>query len=185
MISKARNAARAARSGTRAAEAGAEAPRPLVLGEFLPYRLSVVTEAVSSLFATRYQERFGLSIPEWRVVAVVGEQGSPTTQEVIERTGMDRVRVSRAVIRLADKGLLDRRAHPRDQRAQILSLTRQGLATYRQIVPLALTLQAALASALTEAERRQLDGILDKIGARAREMLGEEAGHGEAEEEAG
>ncbi|MHB0696575.1 MarR family winged helix-turn-helix transcriptional regulator, partial [Roseomonas mucosa] len=66
MISKARNAARAARSGTRAAEAGAEAPRPLVLGEFLPYRLSVVTEAVSGLFATRYQERFGLSIPEWR-----------------------------------------------------------------------------------------------------------------------
>ena len=185
MISKARNAARAARSGTRAAEAGAEAPRPLVLGEFLPYRLSVVTEAVSSLFATRYQERFGLSIPEWRVVAVVGEQGSPSTQEVIERTGMDRVRVSRAVIRLADKGLLDRRTHPRDQRAQILSLTRQGLATYRQIVPLALTLQAALASALTEAEQRQLDGILDKIGTRAREMLGEEAGHGEAEEAEG
>ncbi|EHL99955.1 transcriptional regulator, MarR family [Acetobacteraceae bacterium AT-5844] len=143
---------------------------PLVLQAFLPYRLSVVTEAVSGLFASRYQERFGISIAEWRVVAVVGEHVTQTTQEVIERTGMDRVRVSRAVIRLSDKGLLDRQPHPRDQRAQILRLTRQGQAIYRQIVPLAWELEAALAGALTDAERRQLDNILDKIGQRAKEI---------------
>jgi DNA-binding MarR family transcriptional regulator len=145
---------------------------PLVLQDFLPYRLSVVTEAVSGLFATRYQERFGLSIPEWRVVAVVGQQGGPSTQEVIERTGMDRVRVSRAVIRLADKGLLERLQHPRDQRAQLLQLSRQGRAVYREIVPLAREMQAALASALSEAEQRQLGTILEKIGRRTRELSG-------------
>lgn len=151
---------------------------PLILQEFLPYRLSVVTEGVSSLFATRYQERFGLSIPEWRVVAVTGQQGTPTTQEVIERTGMDRVRVSRAVIRLADKGLLDRLAHPRDQRAQILRLTRKGRDVYAKIVPLARALQASLASALSEAEQRQLSAILEKIGTRTRELMAEDGDAG-------
>lgn len=145
---------------------------PLILQDFLPYRLSAVTEAVSSLFATRYQERFGLSIPEWRVVAVVGQHGSLSTQQVIEHTGMDRVRVSRAVIRLADKGLLDRRPHPQDQRAQMLRLSRQGRAVYRQIVPLARDLQTALAAALTEAEQRQLGAILEKIGRRTRQLAG-------------
>jgi DNA-binding MarR family transcriptional regulator len=143
---------------------------PLILQDFLPYRLSVVTEAVSSLFAMRYQERFGLSIPEWRVVAVVGQHGRLSTQQVIEHTAMDRVRVSRAVIRLADKGVLDRRPHPQDQRAQLLQLSRQGRAVYAQIVPLALDLQAALSTALTAAEQQQLGTILEKIGRRTREL---------------
>jgi len=143
---------------------------PLILQDFLPYRLSVVTEAVSGLFATHYQQRFGLSIPEWRVVAVVGQHGTASTQEVIERTGMDRVRVSRAVIRLADKGLLQRQPHPRDQRAQMLRLSRKGRTVYGEIVPLARALQAALASALSEREQQQLLAILDKVAARTRQL---------------
>lgn len=145
---------------------------PLILQDFLPYRLSVVTEAVSSLFATRYQERFGLSIPEWRVVAVVGQHGALSTQQVIEQTGMDRVRVSRAVIRLADKTLLSRAVHPQDQRAQILQLTSAGHAIYCQIVPLAREMQEALSAALTESEQRQLAVILQKIGRRTEELSG-------------
>lgn len=145
---------------------------PLILQEFLPYRLSVVTEAVSSLFAARYQQRFGLSIPEWRVVAVVGQHGTLSTQQVIEHTGMDRVQVSRAVIRLADKALLNRQSHPHDQRAQVLTLSRQGRAVYNEIVPLARDMQAALAAALTESEQRQLGAILEKIGRRTRELSG-------------
>jgi DNA-binding MarR family transcriptional regulator len=145
---------------------------PLVLRDFLPYRISVVAEAVSTLFATRYEERFGVSIPEWRVMAVVGEGGQQTTQQVIARTGMDRVRVSRAVIRLADKGLLDRSPQPNDARAQRLALSRRGRAIYDQIVPLARGMQADLADALTEAERAQLDRILTKLAGRAAEMRG-------------
>ncbi|WP_376095843.1 MarR family winged helix-turn-helix transcriptional regulator [Roseomonas sp. CCTCC AB2023176] len=148
------------------------ARQPLILGDFLPYRLSVVTEAVSRLFAQRYEERFGLSIPEWRVMAVVGEAPPRATQEVIERTGMDRVKVSRAAIRLADKGLLARQADPADARAHLLSLTEQGEATYRAIVPLARDLHAALAAGLTEEEQAALDRILGKIGERARALSG-------------
>jgi DNA-binding MarR family transcriptional regulator len=150
-----------------------DAAVPLALGEFLPYRFSVVAEAISRLFATRYEQSFGLSIPEWRVMAVLGEAAPLSTQDVISRTGMDRVRVSRAVIRLADKGLLDRRAHPQDQRAQVLQLSRPGRAVYAEIVPLARDMQAALAAALTEAEQQQLGLILEKIGRRTRELFGE------------
>lgn len=149
--------------------------QPLILGEFLPYRLSVVTEAVSRLFAERYEARFGLTIPEWRVMAAVGESAPRTTGEVIATTRMDRVKVSRAVIRLGDKGLLDRRADPRDARAQVLSLTAEGEAAYRAIVPLARDLQAALAAALTAEEAAALAAILGKLDARAAALAGDQA----------
>lgn len=140
---------------------------PLVLGEFLPYRLSVVAEEVSRLFATRYEAEFGLSIGEWRVLAVLGELAPRSTQQVIEKTGMDRVRVSRAAIRLADKGLVERSRLPGDARARLLRPSARGRAVYRRIVPLARDMQAALTEALTLQEQGQLDAILRKLAARA------------------
>jgi len=143
----------------------------LLLAEFLPYRFSVVSERMSRLFAGHYERAFGVSIPEWRVMAVLGERAPRSTQEVIEATAMDRVKVSRAVIRLADKGLLARRPHPEDQRAQLLCLTRRGIAIYRQIVPHACALQAELAAALTPEAARALDRILGKLQSRLAALL--------------
>lgn len=145
---------------------------PLALDRFLPYRLSVVWEVVSRLLATRYEERFGLTIPEWRIIAVTGERGEQTTQQIIDRTRMDRVRASRAVIRLSDKGLITRIFKPSDQRAQILDLSAQGVEVYRKIVPLAQSFQAQLSAALTVMERKQLDTILDKLAACAEQLGG-------------
>jgi DNA-binding MarR family transcriptional regulator len=144
-------------------EPTAEGEAPLVLAGFLPYRFSVVAERMSQVFAERYQREFGLSIPEWRVMAVLGERAPRATQEVIEATEMDRVKVSRAVIRLADKALVARRPHPGDQRAQMLSLTRRGLGIYRRIVPLARSLHAELAASLQPEELQALDRILTKL----------------------
>lgn len=146
------------------------APPPLRLQEFLPYRFSVLAERMSRIFAERYEREFGIGIPEWRVMAVLGEQAPRGTQEVIEATEMDRVRVSRAVIRLADKGLLTRRAQPGDKRAQVLRLSRSGLATYRQIVPLARKLQAELAAKLEPDELGLLHRMLDKLHAGVGEL---------------
>lgn len=144
---------------------------PLRLAEFLPYRISVAAESVSRAFANRYEAEFGLSIPEWRLMAVLGDEGRLSTQALIARTEMDRVKVSRAVIRLADKGLIDRTSHPEDQRAQLLSLSAKGQALYQQIVPRALALQGELAGALTPAELSALSRILDKVHRRAAELL--------------
>lgn len=149
-------------------------PAPLRLAEFLPYRLSVAGETVSRAFADRYEAEFDLSIPEWRVMAILGEGAPLTTQEVIARTEMDRVKVSRAVIRLAAKELIARAPYPGDQRAQVLRLAPRGLALYRRIVPRARALQAELAEALTDEERRALDTILHKLHRRAARLMGRE-----------
>lgn len=140
---------------------------PLRLAEFLPYRFSIVAERMSRLFAQRYERAFGLTIAEWRVMAVLGEQAPLATQRVIEATEMDRVKVSRAVTRLADKGLISRQAPREDRRAQRLDLTLQGRAMYEQIIPLAHHLQAQLAHQLDPAERDALERILDKLHAAA------------------
>src|SRR5690348_7588077 len=81
---------------------------PLQLAQFLPYQLSILAESVSRAFARHYAQRFGITIPEWRLIAVLGESGPQTTKAVIARTRMDRVNVSRAAIRLEDKGLIVR-----------------------------------------------------------------------------
>jgi DNA-binding MarR family transcriptional regulator len=158
-------------SAAAAPECAAEGDAPLVLAEFLPYRFSVVAERMSRVFAECYEREFGLGIPEWRVMAVLGERAPRSTQQVIEATEMDRVKVSRAAIRLADKGLLAREPHPDDQRAHILSLTRRGLGIYHRIVPLARSLQAELAAALKPEEMRALDRILVKLHASAGELI--------------
>ena len=145
------------------------AEAPLELGRFLPYRLSVTAECMSRVFAESYERRFGLTIPEWRVMAVLGEGEAPRpTQGIIEATEMDRVKVSRAVTRLVDKGLVFRRTAPEDQRSQILALSRKGVALYRQIVPLAHALQAELTAGLGHEELALLDRMLAKLHARAR-----------------
>ena len=73
------------------------------LARFLPYRLSVVTEQISRLVASTYAERFGLSVPEWRVIAHLGYSTSLSALAIAERTAMDKVKVSRALARLTDR----------------------------------------------------------------------------------
>ena len=150
----------------------AEPPSPLRLSEFLPYRLSVAAESVSRAFAARYEAEFGLTIPEWRVMAILGEEAPLPTRAVIARTEMDRVRVSRAVIGLSSKGLVARAAHPEDRRAQVLRLAPKGLALYRRIVPRAHALQAALVDVLSPDELRTLGDLLNRMRLRGATLLG-------------
>ncbi len=133
------------------------------LEEFLPYRLSVLSNRVSDAFARLYETRFGITIPEWRVIANVGRFGPISANGVCERSAMDKVTVSRAVQRLVDKGHLDRRTDAQDRRRSSLTLSPQGAAIYAEIVPMALRIQAALVADMDEAERRALDRLMDKL----------------------
>ena len=96
------------------------------LEDFLPYRLSVVTNRVSQAFASRYEAAWGLTIPEWRVLAVVGAFAPLSAAAVCERTAMDKVKVSRAVARLVRRGLLTRRRDAGDHRVRLLALGDEG-----------------------------------------------------------
>ncbi len=141
------------------------AEAPLVLAEFLPYRFSILGERLSRAFGARYGSAFGLGIPEWRVMAVLGERRQCSTRQVIEQTEMDRVKVSRAVTRLADMALVAQTTVPGDRRAHLLSLTRRGHGIYRDIVPIARSLQAEFVAVLDAQELLALDVILTKLHA--------------------
>ena len=133
------------------------------LEEFLPYRLSVLANQVSQGIARTYSERFGLSIPEWRVIAILGRFDHIPASAVAERSAMDKVAVSRAVRQLLDLGLIRRRDGREDRRAKPLTLTAAGRRVYEAIAPAALDFEARLLAALTPTERRSLDRILTKL----------------------
>lgn len=135
----------------------------LDLDRFVPYRLSVLTNRMSDAIARHYSHRFGLSIPEWRVMAVLGQTPGLSAREVSARTAMDKVQVSRAVAGLMRRRRVARIGDEKDGRVTRLSLTRQGTAIYDEIVPLALHLEAVFLSALSPDERAALDALMDKL----------------------
>lgn len=136
----------------------------LDLEHFLPYRLSVLSNRISQAIATRYAQRFGIGVTEWRVVAVLGRYPDLSAGEVAARTAMDKVAVSRAVARLLGRGLVERDTHGDDRRRSVLALSRDGKRIYDDIAPLALDLERRLLSRLDGDERAALDALLDKLG---------------------
>lgn len=137
------------------------------LERFLPYRLSVLTNLVSSAIAGEYQQRFGLGIPEWRVVAVLARNPGLSAAEVAAYTRMDAVAVSRAVTRLARAGRIRRSVAPDDRRRSVLRLSPAGRAVYRRIAPLALRYERELLECLGDGETVALDTIIAKLTSRA------------------
>ena len=146
----------------------------LVLEQFLPYRLSILSNTVSNTIARDYRDLFGLNIPEWRVMAVLGRFGPLTASEAGDRTAMDKVTVSRAVSRLIERKLVRRDTDMEDRRRSILKLTTQGARTHQKIVPISRDRESELAAALTETERRNLDALLAKLQQRASEIAAQE-----------
>ena len=142
------------------------------LEDFLPYRLSVAANRVSRLFARRYSEAYGLSIPEWRVLAIVGRFDTLSPSAVGEWTAMDKVKVSRAAASLVARGLLKQTQDPEDGRGRLLRLTRRGTAVYDGMVPLACELEGQLAEGLSRAEWGALLKTLDKLSTYVREFEG-------------
>ncbi|MBX3564354.1 MAG: MarR family transcriptional regulator [Sphingomonas sp.] len=137
----------------------------LILDDFLPYRLSIASNAVSDAVAGAYRAMFGLRIPEWRLVAVLAEGGNMSQQALCGRTRMDKVTVSRAAIALAERGLIARASNPEDQRSHLLTLTGEGWALYEQIAPQALEFERRIFAGFSDAEKAQLETMLHRIEA--------------------
>ncbi len=135
----------------------------LVLEDFLPYRLSILSNRVSRAIAKRYAKTFDLTIPEWRVIAVLGRRPGLTAKEVAEATEMDKVAVSRAVAKLVTSKRVAARPDSADARRQMLSLTSQGESVHARIAPIALASEQRLLAALDARERAQLDALIDRL----------------------
>ncbi|HLT90931.1 MAG TPA: MarR family transcriptional regulator [Woeseiaceae bacterium] len=142
--------------------------KQLILEDFLPYRLSILSNIVSSIIASTYEKRFGLTIPEWRVIAVLGRFPGLSAGEVAERTLMDKVAVSRAVSKLLKSGRIDRQFADADRRRSILNLTEEGRRVHDEIAPLALQFEEDLLHGLGDEEIHMLNVLTERLLARAR-----------------
>ncbi|HMA98026.1 MAG TPA: MarR family transcriptional regulator [Wenzhouxiangella sp.] len=137
--------------------------RELKLEDFLPYRLSVLSNQVSQGISETYAERFGLSVTEWRVVAILGRFPDIPATQIVEYSAMDKVAISRAVRRLLEAGLVERQRDKSDKRAKLLTLSERGHGVYSAIVPAALAYEQHLLSALSSGEQEVLRSLLDKL----------------------
>lgn len=173
----------------RPAAGGAEPDAPFALHAFLPYRVNRLATRVSKALASVYQERFDLSVPQWRVLATLagapGRQGGrdreygagpageggaaagacapPTARDLAALTGLDKVSVSRALAGLVERGLVQRQPHQSDARSSTLRLSRRGRQLFRRIAPLALAWESAWLEPLTPGERAQFLKLLAKL----------------------
>lgn len=147
---------------------------PLLLADYLPHRLAVTTKSVSDFLQRRHAEAFGLTMAEWRIVAVVGRLTTLSPSAVGEWTGMDKVKVSRSSASLVSRGLLKQSNDPSDGRGRLLRLTRKGLSVYNALVPLAYELEEKLAQGLTNNEWKVLGRALEKLELHVKQLDGED-----------
>ncbi len=155
---------------------------PLELEQFLPYRLSLLSNRMSQAMADEYQQRFALSMTEWRVMAVLArfDGEAVSAREVTSYTAMDKVAVSRALSRLVAAGRVARHTDANDKRRAVLQLTTKGWKIHDSVVPLARAHELALLSLLSGEEQRVLGRVLEKLTAGARVMIEAPAAAGKA-----
>jgi DNA-binding MarR family transcriptional regulator len=134
--------------------------KQLRLQDYLPYRLSVAANAVSRLIADAYESKFGLSIAQWRLIAVLAEEGPLTQQGLTVRTIMDKVTITRAASELQRRRLVSRMPNESDGRSHLLILSDTGRRLYEEIVPLAMEYEAQLLADIDQRQILQLEKLL-------------------------
>ncbi len=162
------------RPGQRSSVKRPSVKRPVLgpigkLEDFIPYKLSVVANRVSQSIGRLFETQFNIQVPEWRILMTLYAYDHLVFNEVVERTSMDKARVSRAQRRLVDLGLIDSANDPTDGRKVILSLTHKGEKMCRVILPEAAKREAWYLAVLDKQEHRKLDVILDKLMKRSQE----------------
>src|ERR1700690_1575239 len=168
----------------QAAVSGATANEeaPLKLEQFLPYQLNVVSSLVSQALSRVYAQRYGIGVPEWRVVVTLGQHGVMTAKAIGAHTHMHKTKVSRAVALLEKRRLIARRANREDMREAFLSLTASGRTMYEEVAPHALDFARRLTEILTPADREAFNRALKQLTAQSAQLVAEVGQEDEDEE---
>lgn len=157
--------------------AGAAAGRgddaPLKLEQFLPYRLNVVASLVSQALSRIYADRYGIGVPEWRVLVTLGQYGMMTGKAIGSHSHMHKTKVSRAVALLEKRKLITRRANRADLREAFLALTPAGRATYDDLAPIALDFANRLSETVAPADRAAFERAIDQLTQRSASLAAE------------
>ncbi len=152
----------------------APATAPLLkLEEFLPYRLNVVASLTSQALSRIYGERYGIGVPEWRVLVTLGQYGTMTGKAIGAHSHMHKTKVSRAVAALERRKWLMRRTNLEDLRESVLSLTPAGLAVYRELAPIALNFARRLEATIDPLDRAAFDRAVSRLTERSSALAAE------------
>ena len=135
----------------------------LRLEHFLPYRLSILTNKISASIADTYRGKFGLSITEWRIMAVLGEYPKISADEVSIKTQIEKSILSRAIAKLLLRKFIEREFSETDRRRSILTLTASGMSVYDEVVPLALQYESQLLKCFRGSEYEQFSKLLERL----------------------
>jgi DNA-binding MarR family transcriptional regulator len=155
-----------------AAEQGRLAEQaPLKLELFLPYQLNVVSNLVSQALSRVYARRYGIGVPEWRVVVTLGQYGVMTAKAIGAHAHMHKTKVSRAVAFLEKRRLVARRANRDDKREAFLSLTAGGRTMYEEVAPHALDFARRLTDILSPSDREAFDRALRLLTERSAQLV--------------
>lgn len=146
----------------------------LKLEDYIPYRLAVLSMRIAKTFAHRHSTRYGVSIPEWRTIMTLHHLGPCYPADVCQFSTMDKTKVNRATTRLVAAGLISRTIDANDARRCTLALTDSGKQLHDEILPIALSLEHELLSALNEEEKKIFECVLTKLDFRIRSMGSEE-----------
>jgi DNA-binding MarR family transcriptional regulator len=136
---------------------------PFSLRGFLPYQLAVLADHTSTGFGEVYSEKFGLSIPEWRVLATVGERDLLRAKDIEAERHLHKTVVSRAIARLRARGLVELKNNAEDRRESFLLLTARGRRLYSEIIPLARTYSEEILASLSITERAGLERGIERM----------------------
>lgn len=142
----------------------------LKLERFLPYRLSILSNKISSIVAETYKDKFALSVTEWRIMAVLGEYPGVSADEISVKTQIEKSILSRAISKLLKRNLIGRKIAPDDRRRSEISLSETGIAVYQEIVPLSYDYEETLLSCLSSAEREKFSELIDRLYKHAEEL---------------
>lgn len=133
------------------------------LKNFLPYRLSILSQSVSHLIAKDYGNRFGLTMHQWRCLVIINTHQNVSAKDICTHSLLDKMTVSRALRALASRDLIKTSLATDDKRKRILKLTQGGRKIYEEILPLAKNRESTLLNALTAKEVQTLDLIITKL----------------------
>ncbi|MFC4701329.1 MarR family winged helix-turn-helix transcriptional regulator [Glaciecola siphonariae] len=142
----------------------------LTLEKYMPYRLSIVSNKVSSIVAQTYKDKFALSITEWRIMAVLGEYPGASADEISQKTQIEKSLISRAISHLLKRKLVERKLAKDDKRRSHISLSQTGYEVYSEIVPLSLQYERALLDCLSDDEQAALSKIIERLYAHAQKL---------------
>jgi DNA-binding MarR family transcriptional regulator len=158
------------REGLAKAQSPAETAL-LKLEDFLPHRLNVLSSLVSHALTRVYGQRYGIGIPEWRVLVTLGEYGVMTGKAIGAHTHMHKTKVSRAVAQLELRKLVTRRVNRRDLREAFLSLTPSGRSVYEEAAPIALEFTNRLSEVVAPSDRAAFDRAVRQLTERSAKLV--------------